>query len=330
MPQDHPPSRHLVAPELEAMLEVFPKVDFSQGVEAWRGPILADARPPLSDALAAVELEERAIPGPHGAPDVRLLIYRPPGLGEGPHPVLLNIHGGGYVIGSPEQNDPMNRARAVALGCPVVATSYRLAPETAFPGAVEDCYAALCWVAAHAEELGLDASRIAISGESAGGGHAAALALHARDRRRAGEDAPVVCLQLLDSPMLDDRTGSSADPHPWTGQFTWTRDHNAFGWSSLLGQEAGSAEVPEHAVPARVQDLSDLPPACITIGGLDLFLEESLEYARRLSRAGVPVELHVIPGGYHGFGLAASSPQARQKDELELAALRRGLGIGQG
>ena len=272
-------------------------------------------------------MEERTVPGLGDAPDIRLLIYRPPGLGEGPHPVLLNIHGGGYVIGSPEQNDPMNRARALALGCPVIATSYRLAPETRFTGAVEDCYAALCWIASHAGEMDFDASRIAISGESAGGGHAAALALHARERRRAGEDAPVICLQLLDSPMLDDRTSSSADPHPWTGQFIWTRDHNSFGWSSLLGQEAGSEHVPEHAVPARVQDLSDLPPACITIGGLDLFLEESLEYARRLSRAGVPVELHVIPGGYHGFGLAANAPQVRQKDELEVAALRRALGI---
>nr|WP_232333068.1 alpha/beta hydrolase fold domain-containing protein [Novosphingobium aquimarinum] len=186
----------------------------------------------------------------------------------------------------------------------------------------------MCWVAANADDLGFDAARIAISGESAGGGHAAALSLHARDRRRAGEDAPSICLQLLDSPMLDDRTASSADPHPWTGRFTWTRDHNAFGWSSLLGQEAGSAKIPEAAVPARVQDLSDLPPACITIGGLDLFLEESLEYARRLSRAGVPVELHVIPGGYHGFGLAAGTPQVQQKNALEVAALQRALGIG--
>nr|WP_232333069.1 alpha/beta hydrolase [Novosphingobium aquimarinum] len=133
MPQDEPPSRRLIAPELEPLLDVFPQLDFSQGVEAWRGSALADMQPALREDLAAVEMTERSVPGPEGAPEIRLLIYRPPGLGQGPHPVLLNIHGGGYVIGTPEQNDPINRARALALGCPIVATSYRLAPRPRFP-----------------------------------------------------------------------------------------------------------------------------------------------------------------------------------------------------
>jgi acetyl esterase/lipase len=317
-----PSSRHLIAPELLAALDMFPRVDFSAGAGPWRVPLLADMMPPLPPDLAAVTCEERMIPGPDGAPDVRVLCYTPPGLGTGPHPALLNIHGGGYVIGTPEQNDAANRDRAVRLGCPVFATSYRLAPETAFPGAVEDCHATLCWLHTNAAGLGIDPARIAISGESAGGGHAAALAILARDR-----GGPGICFQLLDSPMLDDRTCSSADPHPFTGEFTWTAAHNRFGWQSLLGRSPGGDDVPAEAVPARVADLSGLPPACIVIGSLDLFLEESLEYARRLSRAGVAVELHVIPGGYHGFGLARDAPQVAAKHRIETDALRRALAI---
>lgn len=311
-----------VAPELRPALELFPTVDFSNGLEPWRQPILAEMMPPLPPELAAVSCEQRFIPGPRGAPEVRILIYTPPGMSEGVRPALLNIHGGGYVIGSPEQNDPMNRARAVALGCPVVATSYRLAPETAWPGALEDCYATLRWMHANAAELGIDPDRIAISGESAGGGHAAALALHARN-----EGGPKIRFQLLDSPMLDDRTGATAEPHPCCGDYTWRPEHNRFGWRALLGREPGGADVPEAAVPARARDLSGLPPTFIVVGGLDLFLEEDLEYARRLSRAGVPVELHVIPGGYHGFGLARGAPQVAQKTVLEDAALKRALGL---
>jgi triacylglycerol lipase len=319
MPVAHTP----IPPELVDALELFPKVDFSNGAEPWRVPLLAGMMPPLSPELAAVSCEEKVIPGPEGAPELRISCYTPPGLGAGPHPALLNIHGGGYVIGSPMQNDPANRERAVTLGCPVYAASYRLAPETQWPGAVEDCYAVLCWMHDHAGELGIDPARIAISGESAGGGHAAALTIHARNR-----GGPPICFQMLDSPMLDDRTGSSPDPHPHTGVVTWSAEHNRFGWRSLLGREPGGDDVPAEAVPARVADLSGLPPTCIVIGGIDLFLEESIEYARRLSRAGVPVELHVIPGGYHGFGLARGAPQVIEKHRLETAALRRGLGLG--
>ena len=322
---EKPSSRHLIAPEFVAALEQFPKVDFSEGLGPYRIDILADLAPPLPPELEAVRREERIVPGPAGAPDIRILHYVPPGMTEGPHPALLNIHGGGYVIGSPEQNDWGNRIRALKLGCPVFATSYRLAPETTFPGSVEDCYAALCWIHDNAAELGIDPARIAISGESAGGGHVAALAILARDK-----GGPKICFQLLDSPMLDDRTGSTSDPHPYCGEFTWMAEHNRFGWQSLLGMEPGGPDVPEAAVPARIEDLSGLPPAFIVVGSLDLFLEEDLEYARRLTRAGVPVELHVIPGGFHGFGLALGTPQVAQKNELEEQALARALGLSLG
>jgi len=318
---NRPSSRHLVAPELEEALEAFPQIDFSQGAAPYRAGLLADVLPPLPPELEAVACEERHIPGPAGAPEVRILLYTPPGLGEGPHPALLNIHGGGYVLGTPEQNDPANRLRALRLRCPVVATSYRLAPETPWPGAVEDCYATLCWMHEHAAELGIDSDRIAISGESAGGGHAAALAILARNK-----GGPKICFQLLDSPMLDDRTCSSPEPHPYCGEFTWKQEHNRFGWQSLLSREPGGPDVPAAAVPARVEDLSGLPPTFIVVGALDLFLEEDMEYARRLTRAGVPVELHVIPGGFHGFSLARVGPQVEMKAELEHAALARALG----
>lgn len=319
---ERPSTRHLVAPEFLEPLEQFPKIDFSQGLEAFRAGFVAEMMPPLPPELDAVRCEERFIPGPAGAPDVRILHYVPPGMAADKRPALLNIHGGGYVIGTPDQNDAANRARAVKLGCPVFATSYRLAPETPFPGAVEDCYATLCWIHDNADELGVDPARIAISGESAGGGHAAALTLHAR--RKGG---PAICFQLLDAPMLDDRTCAAADPHPYCGEFTWTPELNRFGWQSLLGMEPGGPDVPEEAVPARVSDLSGLPPAFIIVGALDLFLEEDLEYARRLTRAGVPVELHVVPGAFHGYGLAAGTPQVIQKNQLEVNALARAMGV---
>lgn len=318
-----PSSRHLVPAELDPVLEHFPKVDFEQGLEAYRGNFLKDEMPPPPPEAVAVACEERTIPGPEGAPDLRILIYTPPASAEGILPCLFNIHGGGYVIGIPEQNDLANRLKALELGAVVVATSYRLAPETPFPGALEDCYAALSWVAENAKEIGIDVARIAVSGESAGGGHAAALAIHARNRRRETGKGPEICLLLLDAPMLDDRTGTSHDPHPYTGEFLWKPELNRFGWQALLGREPGGDDVPEEAVPARVRDLSDLPQTFIVIGSLDLFLEESLEYARRLTRAGVPLELHVIPGGFHGFTLAKDSPQAKLAWELEIKALDR-------
>lgn len=318
----------LVAPELAAVLEFFPEIDFSQGVEAFRGNFVANrVQPPLPAELAVVDCRERFIPGPPDAPDLRVLHYTPPGDAAGPRPAVLHIHGGGYVLGIPEINDAGNRAMALALGVTIVSVDYRLAPETVWPGALEDCYAALAWMHDNAAELGIDPARIAVSGESAGGGHAAALALHARDLARQSGSGPAICFQLLDAPMLDDRTGSTSDPHPHVGHFVWTPEKNRFGWRSLLGMEPGGPDVPAAAVPARAADVSGLPPTFISVGALDLFLEENLEFIRRLTRAGVPAELHVTPGAYHGFGMTQGAPQVVQVTELRLKALRRALGV---
>jgi triacylglycerol lipase len=315
-------TRDLVASELLAGLEKMPTFEMNDEFIAFLrsngGFQSAFEPPPLSPEQQAVACEERLVPGPVGAPDVRVLVYTPPGKAT-PRPAFLHVHGGGYVMGSPEINDAANRARAAELGCVVVSVDYRLAPETQFPGALEDCYAALKWLHDQADALGVDRGRIAIGGESAGGGHAAALAICARDR---GEVR--IRLQLLDSPMLDDRTGSSSAPHPYCGEFVWTAASNRFGWRALLGREPGGPDTPAGASPARVADLSGLPPTFIAVGALDLFMEEDLEYARRLVRAGVPAEVHVIPGGFHGFSVAgAGAPQVQVLLRLQRDALAR-------
>ena len=320
---NRPSTRHLVAPELGEALDLFPPLDFLKlGVESYRSGMLGREMPPLPEAWAAVPCEERFIPGAPGDPDIRILIYTPPGEATALRPGVLEIHGGGFVIGNADMSDAPNRVLVLKLGCVVVAVDYRLAPETPWPGARNDNYAALCWLAENAGALGVDPARIAISGGSAGGGHAAALALHARN-----SGGPAICFQLLDYPMLDDRTCTHPDPHPYVGEFVWTPDRNHFGWESLLGQEPGSEGVDETAAPARATDLSGLPPTFISVGSLDLFLEEDLEYARRLIRAGVPTELHVIPGAFHGSGMAYDAPQSKLAEELRVKALARGLGV---
>jgi acetyl esterase/lipase len=189
---------------------------------------------------------------------------------------------------------------AQVCSCVIVSVDYRLAPDTHFPGSLEDNYAALRWLYNNADELGVDRTRIAVGGESAGGGHAAILAIAARDR---GEIP--LCYQWLIYPMLDDRTGTRRAVPAHIGSFIWTRESNKYGWTSFLGVEAGSATVPAGAVPGRLENMAGLPPAFIGVGSLNLFVEENIEYAVRLTRAGVPVELHAVPGAYHGFDVIA-------------------------
>ncbi|MCW3838195.1 alpha/beta hydrolase [Sphingomonas canadensis] len=313
-------TRPMVAPEVAPGLELFPTRDIDADMLAAiraAGPLFPP--PPLSAEEAAVRREERFVPGPAGGPGVRVLFYTPPGTAAAPRPAYLHMHGGGYILGNADFSDKSNRAFAAALDAVVVSVDYRLAPETRWPGPVEDCHAALVWLHGDADALGVDRARIAIGGESAGGGLAAMLALMARDRGQVP-----VCFQYLDSPMLDDRTGSASDPHPYAGEFIWTAASNRFGWSALLGCAAGSDAVPAGAVPARVANLASLPPAYIAVGALDLFVEEDIEYARRLIRAGVPAELHVTPGIYHGFTVAGpDTPQARRHIASARAAFAR-------
>lgn len=320
-------TRSLVATELLPGLEALPQFELNAStlpiIRSGLGGRDNSLRPPLSAAQLAINCEQRFIPGASNSPDVRVLIYTPAGARTTLRPAYLHMHGGGYVLGIPEINDGSNRFFSAELDCVVISVDYRLAPETQFPGSLEDCYAALAWLHIHAPSLGVDRNRIAIGGESAGGGHAAALAILARQR---GEYS--ICLQLLDAPMIDDRTGSISDPHPYCGEFVWPAANNRFAWHALLGVEPGSDAVPVGAAPARVADLSGLPPTFIAVGALDLFLEENLEYARRLIRAGVPTELHVIPGAYHGFGVAGdNTPQVSANRRLRRDALARAFSV---
>ncbi len=240
-------------------------------------------------------------------------------------PLLLHMHGGGFMMTDPGWM-PLLQGIATDCHCVVVSVDYRLAPETRYPGALEDNYAALKWVHAHAAELGIDRSRIAVGGESAGGGHAASLAIHARDLNK--EDVPI-CFQLLIYPELDDRTGSSHPAPPAIGHFMWTASANRLAWSSLLGVPAGSSKVPVAAVPARVASVAGLPPAWIGVGAIDLFVEEDMEYARRLVHAGVATELLVVRGAFHGFDLLVPDAEvSKQFSASWKSALRKAFAAG--
>ena len=250
--------------------------------------------------VVGVDASDRRAQGFDGGPEVVVRVYTPSKTSNA-LPGLLWIHGGGYVMGDVEQDDFRARNLARDCGCVVVSVEYRLAPEHPYPAPLHDCYAALVWMAANAAELGVDRTRIAIGGASAGGGLAAGLALFARDR---GE-VPVA-YQLLIYPMIDDCNVEPASAE-LADTLVWSRESNLIGWRSYLGAEPGGAGVPGYAAASRAQDLAGLPPAFISVGSIDLFVRENIDYAQRLLAAGVPTELHVYPDGYHGFDSFAPS-----------------------
>jgi acetyl esterase/lipase len=258
----------------------------------------------------AVEHLDRLVSGAAGDPQVAVRIHRERAAAE-PRPCLVSIHGGGYVIGSHLGDDGRFDRWCTTLRCVGVSVGYRLAPETPYPGPLEDCYAALRWTYQNAADLGVDPQRIGIIGGSAGGGLAAGLALLARDR---GEIP--VRFQVLSYPMLDDRptaTGTAGAP-------LWGPETNAYGWRAYLGGlRSGDGRVPGYAVPARAGDLAGLPPAFVTVGDLDGLLDEDVDYARRLIAAGVPTDLHVFADGPHAFDsmLPDAAVTARARRVLE-------------
>ena len=267
----------------------------------------------------------------------QVTIARAAGCGEGPEvtayvvnprrgrsgPGILHIHGGGFTASTALAGLRNVQTLAAELDCPIVTVEYRLAPETIWSGSLGDNYAALLWLHAHAETVGVDPARIALLGESAGGGHAALLAIAARDR-----GAPPPIFQALVYPMLDDRAGTSRPPAEHVGYFGWNPEANRFGWQSFLGCDPGGDDVPIGAVPARVADLSGLPPTWVGVGALDLFVDECIDFAARLNRARVPTELLVLPGAFHGFdAFMPTAMVSRRLTEAKIAALRRGLGV---
>ena len=309
--------------ESKAVLEMIPEslLDLSD-IPTARAELdgLAAERFAAVPDIPGVEMEDHWVPGAPGDPDVMVRVYTPSGV-DGPVPGLYWMHGGGMVMGNVRMDDLKCKEVVADTGCMVASVEYRLAPEHPHPAPIEDCYAGLKWFAANSDALGLDRSRIAIGGGSAGGGLAAALALVARDR---GEVE--VCFQQLIYPMLDDRNitpSSHYVQHPKV----WNRQANIAGWSALLGKPAGSDDVSPYASPARAEDLSGIPPAFIIVGELDLFVDEDIEYAQRLIQAGVPTELHVFPGAFHGSDLMLPmSENSRRWAAIRKSALRQALG----
>ncbi len=310
----------LVDPELRDALAQWPQMPLTADTLAARRAAMltgldAVPKPDLPD----IAVEEIYVESAFGAAPIRVLAYRRIAADK-PLPTILHIHGGGFVMGAPELKDVENRQFASELRCAIYSVDHRLAPETPHPGPVEDIHSVFVWLHANAAALGLDPARIGIKGESGGGGFAAAAALFARDR--AG---PKYAFQHLIYPMIDDRTAVRTDLHPHVGEFIWTQANNHFGWRSLLGREPGGADVSPYAAASRAADVAGLPPTYISVGGLDLFLEENMVYADRLSRAGVPVEFHMYPRACHGFYRAPNARVTRQAEHDTREALRRFL-----
>jgi acetyl esterase len=272
--------------------------------------VVMDGIPPLTDDhRAQLEITERAAPVP-GGPDVRLVVYRPRGEG-GPRPVLISIHGGAFVMLSPDDFAGIDAMTAIANDAVVVAVDYRLAPQHPFPAGADDCYAALEWTVANAAELGIDVDRVVVTGGSAGGALTAAVCLMARDR-----GGPRIAYQALMIPVIDDRLDT-----PSMRQFGENPGFNSVMaegmWLHYLGDDRDMASTSPYAAPARAESLAGLPPAFVLTGGLDPLRDEGILYAMRLMADGVPVELHNVPGAYHGA--PALDPAAQVRGQVAFA-----------
>jgi acetyl esterase/lipase len=305
----------LLDPEVAAVAALVPFDDLDAETLASLRAAVGIA-PLISDVVTRTEHLVPADDGT-GDPAVPLRVHRATGA-EDVLPCVFSIHGGGYVIGSYTMDDPQFEAWCPKLGVVGVSVEYRLAPETPFPGPVDDCFAALEHLRDAAVELGVDAARLAVGGASAGAGLAAACALRARDEGLA----PVH--QHLIYPMIDDRQGTPSSR--WDLLAVWSREMNAFAWQCYLGDLYGTDDVPAYAAPARAQDLAQLAPAYVHVGGLDGFLHEDVDYAARLLAAGVSVELHVLPLVPHGFDqVAPDATVTAAANALSAAALGRVL-----
>jgi acetyl esterase len=307
-------------PELAPIVELLPVNDLSDVAQsrAWIETLIA----PLNANVdtTGINVDDREIPGPDGAVPVRVYAPAAPAPASG-RPALLDIHGGGFVVGSIDMEHAVAVQVARELGAVVVAVEYRLAPEYPFPAGVEDCYAALRWMHDDAGALGIDADRIAVGGQSAGGGLTAATVLLARDR-----GGPPVCFQFLGIPELDHRLETTS-MRAFVDTPMWNRPNAEKSWRYYLGPDAG--EVSPYASPAIATDLSGLPPAYVTTMEFDPLRDEGIIYALRMMEAGVSVELHSFPGTFHGSATVATAAVSRRAHHELLVALRRGLGVDQ-
>ncbi|RZF90126.1 alpha/beta hydrolase [Pseudoalteromonas sp. CO302Y] len=288
----------LVDPEIRDIVGSFPPLNATTETL----PVLREAVLQLYPASDSV-FSEHFAPSLNDAPDVRVLLFRPTEASDTPQPAMLYMHGGGFIAGQPDMMAEQCARLAEQTNTVIAAVQYRLAPETPFPGPVEDCFAALKWLAHSADELGIDLDRLAVFGQSAGGGLAAATALMARDN-----NGPSLKAQFLVYPMLDARTATDAAPidNESTGEFGWTRESNRFAWSAMQGNQTISASQRAYFSPAEAENFSDMPATWLAVGSLDLFFEENIEWTMNLSRAGNSVWCNVYPGAIHGFEMFPS------------------------
>ena len=265
--------------------------------------------------------EDRIIAGLDGDPDVGVRIYRPSTPMVSPGPGIVFIHGGGFMTGTVDQSAAMLGSWVESLGIVIASVDYRLAPEDPYPAGIHDCYAALVWLAANAEGLGIDPDRIAIAGPSAGAGLAAGTALMARDR-----GGPALCYQLLQIPEIDDRL-ETWSMRTFTDTPIWNRPSAEWSWKHYLGDLYGSDDVPYYAAPSRCEDLSGLPPTFVATMEFDPLRDEGIDYAVRLMQAGVSVELHSFPGTFHGSAMVPGAGVSNQDARITLNALRKAFGL---
>lgn len=309
-----------IDPELARWLPVLPESSYAD-VKAARAKLRAQvARWPKYRPPRPVEVRDAAAPGPDGAPSVPVRVYSPSDRSE-PLPAVMYLHGGGFTVGDLDSIHSAALHVASEIGAVLVTVDYRLAPEHPFPAGLEDCYAALSWIAASAAELHIDPGRLAVAGDSAGGGLAAAVALLARDR-----GGPGLCCQYLETPQLDDRLDTPS-MRAYHDTPLFSRSDAALCWQYYLGDglRRGAGDVSPYAAPARARNLSGLPPAFVVTCEFDPLRDEGLDYAQRLVQAGVSTELHLYPGTFHGSAIIVSAAVSKRMAADKLDALRRGL-----
>ncbi len=311
----------MIDPELAAMIDVLPSIDLSDPVAAREAfeQVLVAIKIDIP-GVETLQIDDRFVPGWEGDPDVPVRVYVPRSAAP-PLPGIVMIHGGGFVIGSVEAEHAGAALMAIDSGAVVVSVEYRLAPEHPYPAGLHDCYAALAFLHAEADALGVDPGRVALCGASAGGGLAAATALLARDL-----GGPPVSFQMLQIPELDDRL-ETPSMRAFVDSPLWNRPLAVQSWKAYLGDLSGARDVPAHAAPARATDLSGLPPAYVSTAENDPLRDEGITYALRLLQAGVSVELHQFPGTFHGSALVTTAAVSRRAQREAADVLRSALGV---
>lgn len=305
-------------PELEPIVALLPHSSLDDLAAARAN--LASLIAPLNEHVdtTGVTISDHDVPSRDYV--VRTRVYAPAALApDGGRPALLDIHGGGFVLGNIDMEHAFACQLVRELGAVVATPEYRLAPEHPYPAGVDDCYAALRWLHDNADTFGVDTARIGVGGQSAGGGLSAAVALLARDR-----GGPPLCFQFLGIPELDHRLETTS-MRTFVDTPLWNRPNAELSWQFYLGPHTD--DVAPYASPAIATDLGDLPPAYVTTMEFDPLRDEGIVYALRMMEAGVCVELHSYPGTFHGSGMVPTAAVSRRAHAELIDALARGLGV---